>query len=204
MASSPNFTVSPAVSSAVVPATANAAGYGTPTVGSNAIVVSAASVTVASVTTTSGSPLVTAASFAPTLPSVLPAIGCAVTGTGIPAGTTVAQILGGTMVLSQAATVTGTATLTFACNGIKLDEIDLFGVGSTIPGMLQIYLVDPATVFHPIYTVAVTTVAPSTTVAPFVATIPLDFFEVPSGWTLQVASFVASQPLNVIVYGGVF
>lgn len=70
-------------------------------------VINVLTTTVASCTTTSGSPTVTASSF----PKVVPRQ--AVTGTGIPANTTVLSVSGGTLTLSANATASGTVTLTF-------------------------------------------------------------------------------------------
>lgn len=201
MATNPNFTTAPAVGSATLSATADSS-YTAPTHAQT--ILSAASVTVASVTTTSGSQTVTASgNFVSLQPNPAPAVGWQVFGTGIAPGTVVTGISGTTLELSLPATASGTVSLTFVCNGIKVDEVDLFGTGTTVAGMVQLYLYD-GTTYHAFYTNAVTVVTPSTTTAPYAQSIPFDVLEIPPGWSLVATSFVASQLLNVIALGGYF
>ena len=195
MALSPQYAASPVVGSSVLGATADTS-YTAPT--HTVTLLSAASVTVNTVTVTSGSQIATVSSGG--FPSVV--AGNYVQGTGIPAGTTVIAVVGNSLYLSAAATSTpGTQTLTFQSNGFKVDEVDFIGAGTTVAGVCQLYLYD-GTTYHAYFSQLVTVVTPSTTVAPFFQAQPFTNLEIPPGWSLVATSFVASQLLNVVAFGG--
>jgi hypothetical protein len=205
MATSPNFTTAPAVGSNVLSATADSS-YTAPT--HSVVVLSAAPVTPAQTFTqaTVGSQILTAsAAFTSLQPNPAPAVGWQVVGAGIAPGTTVLAISGTTLVISAGITAALSATtLSFVCNGIKVDEVDFFGTGTVVAGMVQLYLYD-GTTYHAFYTLAVVSPgAPSTTVAPYAYSIPFDLVEIPPGWSLNASSFVASQLINVVGIGGYF
>lgn len=201
MAGSPIFNTVPQVGSASIFNATAETSYTAPTHGFT--ILSAAPITpAATFATNSGSNLLTAsANFQALNPNPQPAIGWQAYGPGIPVGTTVIGIQGTNLWLSNNATATaGAISITFVCAGLKLDEVDLFGIGVTLAGATQLYLFD-GTAYHAIFTLLVTAVTPSATVAPFIAAIPFDFFEIPSGWSLYAASFVASQNINVVAWG---
>lgn len=198
MANNPQFASTPTSGSASLSGTAETS-YTAPTTA--VTIMSAAAVTVASITTTSGSQLATAAGTIQSLqPNPAPDRGWTVIGTGIAPGTTVLAVQGTNLILSQPATASGTVSLTFICNGIKIDEVDVYGIGVTIAGMCQLYLHD-GTNYHAFTTIAITGVTPSATVAPFSSIVPYDTLELPSGWSLRAASFVASQVALVEALG---
>ena len=171
-------------------------------------ILSAAPIAVSSVTTTSGSQLVTIASGTFSA-SVGPqgtntqawVAGMQVYGTGVPVGTTVLYVNGTNAYLSQAATASGTVTLTAVSNGIRIEEIDFVGTGTTVAGVVQTYLYD-GSVYHPHYSQLVTVVTPSTTVAPAYYAVQYDNLELLPGWSLLATSFVASQLMSVTAFGG--
>ena len=192
MANQPQFAAGPVVGSSVLSATADSS-YTAP---AHAVTIATAvAFTVASVTTVSGSILATATAF----PNV--ANGMSVTGTGIAAGTTVVANVGGTLVLSIAATASSTVTLTFGTNGVKIEEVDFVGTGTTLAGVVQLYLYD-GTTYHAHFSQLVTAITPSTTVIPFFQAVTFTNLEIPAGWSLVATSFVASQLINVIAFGG--
>lgn len=194
MATAPQFASGFQVASNVLSATADTS-YTAPT--HTVDLVTAIAFTVASVTTTSGSTAVTASAFAGVTN------GMGVTGTGIAAGTTVVANLGGTVILSIAATASGTVTLTFGTNGVKIEQVDFVGTGTTLAGVVQLYLYD-GTTYHAFAPQVVTVVTPSTTQAPFFASQFFSNLFIPNGWKLVATSFVASQLINCIAYGGSF
>lgn len=88
-------------------------------------------------------------------------------------------------------------------NGSLVNEIDLFGTGTTVAGVVQFYLYD-GTNYHPIDSVLVTVVTPSTTQIPFSFKLFPENMALPTGWSLYATSFVASQLIAVQAYGGDF
>lgn len=192
MATSPQFASSPIVGSAVLSSSAETS-YTSPTHAT--LILSAASFTVASVTTTSGSQIATTSS---SLVSVLP--GQYVAGTGIAAGTTVIAVVGTSIYLSIAATASGSVTLTFQTNGVKIDEVDFIGIGSTTgtpaAGNCVLYLLDASSTYHAYFTQAVTATAA------FFQAQPFTNFEIPAGWSLYASFFAATANLNVVAFGG--
>ena len=195
MAGTPNFATAPIAGSSVLGSTADTS-YTAPT--HTVTLVTAASVTVASCVTNS-TQLVTVASGG--FPAVLP--GFQVIGTGVAPGTTVLAILGNNLILSLVATAGGTVTLTFAPNGIKIEEIDFVGAGTTVAGVCQLFLYD-GTTYHAWFSQLVTVVTPSTTLAPFFQAQYFTNLEIPYGWSLVATSWVANQLLNVVAFGAAY
>jgi diphthamide biosynthesis methyltransferase len=91
--------------------------------------------------------------------------------------------------------------ITAGANGTKVEEIDFVGIGTTVAGVIQLYLYD-GTTYHAFYSQVVTVVTPSTTQAPFFAQAYFTNLELKTGWTLVATSFVASQLINVIGFAG--
>jgi hypothetical protein len=88
-------------------------------------------------------------------------------------------------------------------NGCKIDEIRYEGIGTTVAGTITVFAND-GTNFHLIDTIPVPAMTASTTVAPWSAVKPYPNLQLPTGWSLQVASTVASQLVNVTALGGAF
>lgn len=88
-------------------------------------------------------------------------------------------------------------------NGSKVEEVDFIGTGTTVAGAIELYLFDGAT-YHHFDSVIVPVVTPSTTTAPFRAANTYFNLFLKSGWTLVATSFVASQLINVVAFGGDF
>jgi hypothetical protein len=62
---------------------------------------------------------------------------------------------------------THTVTIvTAGANGTKIEEIDFIGIGTTVAGVVGLYLYDGST-YHFFDSIAVTAVTPSTTQIPF-------------------------------------
>lgn len=207
MATQPNYAATTIAGSQALSATADTS-YTAPT---HAVtVLSAAPITVASVTTTSGSQQVTIASgtfsaaigvSSGTLTQPWLA-GMQVYGTGIPVGTTVLYVNGTNAFLSQAATASGTVSLTAVSNGIRVEEVRFVATGTSVAGMAQLYLYDTNGNYHPDWTQIIYNVIPSTTQVPFFAAVQFDNMELPPGWSLVASSFVASQLITVTAMGG--
>ena len=154
--------------------------------------------TVASVTTTSGSNVVTATSF----PKVYP--NANVTGTGIPPGTTVLYVSGGNCYLSDNCTASGTVSLVFQSNGIKIDVVTYIPVGTVASGVVNLFKYDGTTYF--LYDqVLMSSASVSQTVAQIRYAKPYEKLEIAPGWQL-VATVTTTQTagVDVIAEGGAF
>lgn len=118
-------------------------------------------------------------------------------------------LLVGSNVLSAAAETSYTAPthtvtiVTAGANGSKVEQVDFAGTGTTLAGVVQLYLFDGST-YHAQASQLVTAVTPSSTQAPFFASQFFSNLFLPNGWSLVAASFAASQLINVIAYGGSF
>jgi hypothetical protein len=91
--------------------------------------------------------------------------------------------------------------VTAGANGTKIEEIDAIGTGTTVAGILEFYLFD-GTTYHAFDSILVPAIAPSSTQAPFRQANTYTNLELKSGWSLVATSFVASQNINVIGFGG--
>jgi hypothetical protein len=205
MALSPQYAATPIIGSAVVNSTAETS-YTSPT--RAVTVLSAAPITVASVTTASGSQFVTiasgtfSASIGPgTAQTQAWVAGMQLFGTGIAPGTTIVAVSGTTAEISLPATASGTVSLTAVSNGIKVDELKVVATGTSVAGNVQTYLYD-GTNYHPDWSFELTAITPSSTQVPFYQAQQFDNLEIPSGWSLCVASFVNSQLATVTAIGG--
>ena len=95
------------------------------------------------------------------------------------------------------------AIVTAGSNGTRIEEITFFGIGTTLAGLVVLYLYDGST-YHAFDSCLVTAVTPSTTVAPFRSSSVYSNLELKSGWSLYAGSFTASQLINVTAFGGDF
>lgn len=198
MANSPQWASWPSVGHGLAPAT-NDASLTAPT--HTTTVVSATSITVASVTTVAGSQLVTVASGG--FPAVI--AGCTVFGTGIAPGSTVLAVSGNNLVLSLAATASGTVSLIFAFNGIKVEELDIVGVGTTVAGRVNVFMYD-GTTYWLVDQFVLAAVTPSATIEVAYVTKMYDNLVVPPGSLLVFSVMeIGNESLFVVnAYGGAF
>ncbi len=86
-------------------------------------------------------------------------------------------------------------------SGSKIEEVRFVGTGTTVAGVVVLYLYD-GTNYHVYDSVVVTVVTPSTTQGPFEQVNAYPNLELPNGWSLYATSFVASQLINVVATGG--
>lgn len=109
-------------------------------------------------------------------------------------------------VASSGSSITPTASsfvtlLTAGASGTKVEEVRFEGTGTTLAGLVRLYLFD-GTHYWLFDTVVVTVVTPNTTTANFQQVNTYTNLELKSGDTLVVSSTVASQLVNVIALGG--
>jgi hypothetical protein len=126
-------------------------------------------------------------------------VGRPISGAGIPAGTIIASVASATnATMSQPATASASGvTLTLGGGiGSLVQEVVAIGTGTTVAGMIELFTYD-GTTYHHFDTMAVTVVAPSTTVAPFKLVRDYVNLWLPPGWTLVATSFVASQLIDM-------
>lgn len=88
-------------------------------------------------------------------------------------------------------------------SGSKIDEIDFQGIGTTVAGTISVFLYD-GTNYHLRDSVIVPAVTASTTSPPWQLSKPYANLVLASGWSLYVASTVASQLVSVGAFGGSF
>lgn len=110
-------------------------------------------------------------------------------------------VLSSTAETSYTAPTHAVAVFVAGGSGSKVYEIDYVGTGTTLAGIVQLYLFDGAA-YHAFDSFVISAVTPSTTQAPFRQAVPYPNLILPSGWTLYAASFVASQLINVVALGG--
>lgn len=113
----------------------------------------------------------------------------------------------GSNVLSSSANAsytspTNTVTVaTAGANGTKIEEVVFIGTGTTVAGVVGLFLYD-GTTYHFFDSILVSVITPSTTQTPFRQANTYSNLELKSGWTLVAASFVSSQLINVVATGG--
>jgi len=134
-------------------------------------------------------------------------IGRPISGGSIPNGTVIANVAalaGATSItLSQPATASASAlTLTLGGGiGTLIQEVDVIGTGTTVAGVCNTFLVDPASAYHFHDSFIISAVTPSTSAAAFRLTRPYTGLWLPPGWTFVATSWVASQLANVVASG---
>ncbi len=111
------------------------------------------------------------------------------------------SILSATADTSYTAPTHTVTIITAGASGTKVEEVDFIGTGTTVAGVVQLYLYDGAT-YHAFYAQLITVVTPSTTQAPFFQQVTFANLELKTGWTLVATSFVASQLMNVMGFAG--
>lgn len=116
----------------------------------------------------------------------------------------------GSVVVSSSADTSYTAPthavtiVTGGTNGTKVSEIRVIGTGTSVLGVLNIFLYD-GTTYHIVDSIAIPAVTASTTAVGLVLSKTYPGLIVPSAtWTLVAATTVASQLLNVTAFGGNF
>lgn len=86
--------------------------------------------------------------------------------------------------------------------GTKVDEIRIVATGTSVLGVLNIFLFD-GTTYHIVDSIAIPAVVASTTAVGLVISKQYANLLVPSAsWSLVAATTVASQLLNVTAFGG--
>jgi hypothetical protein len=88
-------------------------------------------------------------------------------------------------------------------SGAKISEIDLIGTGTTVNGVINIFLYD-GTNFHVVDSITVPIVTASTTAGVFVFKKTYAYLFIPTTWTIRFTSTVANQLIEVNAYGGNF
>ena len=110
------------------------------------------------------------------------------------------NVLSATADSSYTAPTHTVTVLTAGANGSIINQVDFVGTGTTVAGVVQLYLYD-GTTYHAWVSQLVTVVTPSTTQIPFYATQSFTNRIIKTGWSLVATSFVASQLINVIAFG---
>ena len=103
---------------------------------------------------------------------------------------------------------TGTPTtvitlITAGANGTKIDSLVFEGIGSTLAGVVVVWVYDGAN-YHAFYEEAVTVVTASTTVAAYRTERTFDNLWLKNGESLRLTSQVANQLIRVHAFGGDF
>lgn len=88
-------------------------------------------------------------------------------------------------------------------SGVRVDQISINGTGTTVAGQVVIWLYD-GTNGYPIDELAITVIAPSTTVAAFQLLKPYSSFNLQPTHKLYATSQVASQLAVVGMLGGAY
>lgn len=112
-----------------------------------------------------------------------------------------AAVLSATADSSYTAPVNSVTVVTAGASGSRIEEVNFCATGVTVNGVTQLFLYD-GTVYHPYWPQLISAISPSNTVAPFFATVQFDNLELPVGWSLKASSFVASQKISVVAFGG--
>lgn len=86
----------------------------------------------------------------------------------------------------------GTTILTAGSNGTKIEEIVAVGVGTTVAGLLNLFLHDGST-YHLFDQFDVTAVSVNTTTKSWRRSRAYDNLVLPSGWTLRAAQTVSGN-----------
>lgn len=104
---------------------------------------------------------------------------------------------------SLIATTTYVTPFTAGASGSKIEEIVFQGVGSSLAGVVRIFVYDGSAV-RLVWEEAVTAVTSSTTAATYRTARQFDNLVLEAGWTLRVTSAVANQLIAVHVFGADF
>lgn len=104
---------------------------------------------------------------------------------------------------SLTATTTYTTVFTAGASGSKIEEIVFQGVGSSLAGVVRVFIYNGSTV-RLLWEEAVTAVTSSTTAATYRTARQFDNLVLEAGWTLRVTSAVANQLIAVHVFGADF
>jgi|SRR5579863_525306 len=104
---------------------------------------------------------------------------------------------------APATTTTATFAPVLGANGSKITEVDYMALGSTLNGLVNVFLFD-GSAYHLVDTVTITASTASTTAAGNSYKKLYNNFFVPNGWSIRVTSTVGSQLIGVRFYGGNF
>ena len=110
------------------------------------------------------------------------------------------NVLSATADSSYTAPTHSVTVFTAGSSGSVINVVDFVGAGTTVAGVVQLYLYDGST-YHAWISQLVTAVTPSTTQVPFYASQTFNSRFIKSAWSLVATSFVASQLVNVIAFG---
>jgi hypothetical protein len=114
-------------------------------------------------------------------------------------------LIPGTADTSLTAPTNVTTILSGGASGTRIEEIIFQGVGTTVAGVINVFLYDGST-YHLVEQVVVTAVTSSTTAAAFRTTRTFDNLIVKNGWSLRVTGTVAGNVslVKVTAFGGDF
>lgn len=107
-----------------------------------------------------------------------------------------AAVVSATADTSMTAPTQSVTVVTGATLGSKVEELTFIGTGTTLAGLINVFLYD-GTTYHLYDQVAVTAVTSSTTAAAFRQQRFYQNLWVKTGWFLKVTSTVASQLISV-------
>jgi hypothetical protein len=114
-------------------------------------------------------------------------------------------LLPATLDTSLTAPTTVTTIVTAAANGTKIEELVFQGVGTTVAGVINIFLYD-GTTYHLYDQVLVTAVTSSTTAVAFRTNRTYTNLVLKTGWSLRVTGTIAGNQsmVKVTAHGGDF
>lgn len=104
---------------------------------------------------------------------------------------------------SLTATTTYTTIFTAGSSGSKIEEIVFQGVGTTLAGVVRLFIYNGSTV-RLLWEEAVTVVTSSTTAATYRTARQFDNLVLEAGWTIRMTSAVANQLIAAHVFGADF
>ena len=104
---------------------------------------------------------------------------------------------------SRTSITTSVTVFTAGASGSKIESIVFEGTGSTLAGVVVLWLYDGST-NHPFYEEAVTVVSASTTAAAYRTERSFDNLFLPAGYSIKATSQVANQLIKVHAFGGDF
>lgn len=96
-----------------------------------------------------------------------------------------------------------TVTILTASGDVKIEELVFQGTGSTLAGVVRVFIHDGST-YHLFWEEVVTVVTSSTTAGTYRTARQFDNLILKNGYTLRVTSAVASQLVKVHATGGSF
>ena len=89
-------------------------------------------------------------------------------------------------------------------NGVRVDSIQLCGTGTTVAGVVCVWLVDSSNNANVVDELTVSVVTPSTTATCFTATKLYNGWVLAPGYKLYATSQVSSQLCSIGMFGGAY